>query len=199
MIDVVEIKQAYVNERQKLDLQITKTFEDEDKEAYKDVVFGVYSKNDITVDDKVIIPEDGLVGTLTIDENGKNVEQLDLPTGDYYVKELETNVGFKLDEEEHDFTFNYDEDTTKATVIVPMELHNKKRRIELDVNKVDKDHHDHCSDICSHFSIFLYQSTTEIKEDRQRAAAGGIPDQETRREEKRIKEEKRIYQDKRIY
>ena len=143
MIDVVEIKKAYANERQKLDLQITKTFEDEDKEAYKDVVFGVYSKNDITVDDKVIIPADGLVGTLTIDENGKNVEQLDLPTGDYYVKELETNVGFKLDEEEHDFTFNYDEDTTKATVIVPMELHNKKRRIELDVNKVDKDHHDH--------------------------------------------------------
>lgn len=143
MIDVVEIKQAYINERQKLDLQITKTFEDEDKEAYKDVVFGVYSKNDITVDDKVIIPEDGLVGTLTIDENGKNVEQLDLPTGDYYVKELETNVGFKLDEEEHDFTFNYDEDTTKATVIVPMELRNEKRRLELDVNKVDKEHHDH--------------------------------------------------------
>lgn len=143
MIDVVEIKQAYVNERQKLDLQITKTFEDEDKEAYKDVVFGVYSKKDITVNDKVIIPEDGLVGTLTIDENGKNVEQLDLPTGDYYVKELETNVGFKLDEEKHDFTFNYDEDTTKATVIVPMELRNEKRRLELDVNKVDKEHRDH--------------------------------------------------------
>ena len=143
MIDVVEIKQSYVNERQKLDLQITKTFEDEDKEAYKDVVFGVYSKKDITVDDKVIIPADGLVGTLTIDKDGKNVEHLDLPTGDYYVKELETNVGFKLDEEKHDFTFNYDEDTTKSTVIVPMELHNEKRRIELDVNKVDKDHHDH--------------------------------------------------------
>lgn len=143
MIDVVEIKQAYVNERQKLDLQITKTFEDEDKDAYKDVVFGVYSKNDITVDDKVIIPANGLVGTLMIDKDGKNVEQLDLPTGDYYVKELGTNVGFKLDEEEHDFTFNYDEDTTKSTVIVPMELHNEKRRLELDINKVDKDHHDH--------------------------------------------------------
>lgn len=143
MIDVVEIKQVYVNERQKLDLQITKTFEDEDKEAYKDVVFGVYSKKDITVDDKVIIPADGLVGTLTIDKDGKNVEQLDLPTGEYYVKELETNIGFKLDEEKHDFTFNYDEDTTKSTVIVPVELHNEKRRIELDVNKVDKDHHDH--------------------------------------------------------
>lgn len=41
-----------------------------------------------------------------------------------------------------------------------------------------------------HFSIFLYQSTTEIKEDRQRAAAGGIPDQETRREEKELKKKK---------
>ena len=143
MIDVVEIKQSYVNERQKLELDITKTFEDEDKDAYKDVVFGVYSKNDITVDDKVIIPADGLVGTLTIDEDGKNAEQLDLPVGEYYVKELKTNVGFVLDEEEHDFTFSYDEDTTKATVIVPMELHNKKRRLELDVNKVDKDHQDH--------------------------------------------------------
>ena len=140
MIDVVEIKQSYVNERQKLELDITKTFEDEDKDAYKDVLFGVYSKNDITVDDKVIIPTDGLVGTLTIDEDGKNVEQLDLPVGEYYVKELETNVGFALDEEEHEFTFEYDEDTT---VIVSMELHNEKRRLELDVNKVDKDHQNH--------------------------------------------------------
>ena len=143
MIDVVEIKQAYVNKRQKLEFDITKTFEDEDKDAYKDVLFGVYSKNDITVDDKVIIPADGLVGTLTIDEDGKNVEQLDLPVGEYYVKELKTNVGFILDEEEHEFTFEYDEDTTKATVIVSMELHNEKRRLELDVNKVDKDHQDH--------------------------------------------------------
>ena len=143
MIDVVEIKQSYVNERQKLELDITKTFEDEDKDAYKDVLFGVYSKNDITIDDKVIIPADGLVGTLTIDEDGKNAEQLDLPVGEYYVKELKTNVGFVLDEEEHEFTFEYDEDTTKATVIVSMELHNEKRRLELDVNKVDKDHQNH--------------------------------------------------------
>jgi len=32
-------------------------------------------KNDITLNDKVIIPADGLVGTLTIDEDGKNIEQ----------------------------------------------------------------------------------------------------------------------------
>lgn len=143
MIDVVEIKQAYVNERQKLDLDINKTFEEEDKDAYKDVVFGVYSKNDITLEDEVLIPADGLVGILTLDENGKNNEQLDLPVGDYYVKELETNVAYKLDEENHDFTFSYDEDTTKPAVTVSMDLYNEKRRLELEVNKVDKEHHDH--------------------------------------------------------
>ena len=143
MIDVVEIKQAYVNERQKLELDITKTFEDEDKDAYKDVVFGVYSKNDIALNDEVLIGKNSLVGLLTIDKDGKNVEQLDLPVGEYYVKELETNVGFVLDEEEHEFTFEYDEDTTKATVPVSLELNNEKRRLELDVNKVDKDHQDH--------------------------------------------------------
>ena len=143
MIDVVEIKQAYVNERQKLNLDINKTFEEEDKDAYKDVVFGVYSKNDITLDDEVLIPADGLVGILTLDKNGKNNEQLDLPVGDYYVKELETNVAYKLDEENHDFTFSYDEDTTKPAVPVSIDLYNEKRRLELEVNKVDKEHYDH--------------------------------------------------------
>lgn len=143
MIDVVEIKQAYVNERQKLNLDINKTFEEEDKDAYKDVVFGVYSKNDITLEDEVLIPTDGLVGILTLDENGKNNEQLDLPVGNYYVKELETNVAYKLDEENHDFTFSYDEDTTKPAVTISMDLYNEKRRLELEVNKVDKEHHDH--------------------------------------------------------
>ncbi len=71
----------------------------------------------------------------------------------------------------------------------------ERNKIKLDQR--DKDHHDHCSYICSHFSIFLYQSTTEIKEDRQRAAAGRIPDQETRRE-KKIKEKKNISRQKNL-
>ena len=78
-----------------------------------------------------------------MDENGKNNEQLDLPVGEYYVKELETNVAYKLDEENHDFSFSYDEDTTKPAVTVSMDLYNEKRRLELEVNKVDKEHHDH--------------------------------------------------------
>lgn len=161
LIDVVEIKQSYKNDRQKLDLEITKTFEDEDPDAYKDVVFGVYAKDEIVIrepveevipvllsydedDDsgRVCIPADGLVGILTLDENGHNVEQLDLPVGDYYIRELETNVGFVLDEENHEFTFEYGE-TSLESIQVGMVLHNEKRRLDLEVNKVDSEHKDH--------------------------------------------------------
>ena len=160
MIDVVEIKQSYKNDRQKLNLQITKTFEDDDPEAYKDVLFGVYAKDEIIVrepveevipvllsddednNEKVCIPADGLVGILTLDENGHNAEQLDLPAGDYYVKELETNVGFVLDDENHEFIFEYG-DTSLESIEVVMELHNEKRRLDLEVNKVDSEHKDH--------------------------------------------------------
>ncbi len=143
MIDVVEIKQSYVNNRQKLHLDITKTFEDNDANAYKDVLFGIYTSEDILKDDEVLINKDSLVGLLNLDSNNKTIEQYDLPIGEYYIKELKTNVGFLLDSDKHDFTFEYDEDTTKDEVIVSLSMHNNKRRIELDISKVDKDHQDH--------------------------------------------------------
>lgn len=93
-------------------------------------------------DERLCIPADGLVGILTLDENGHNVEQLDLPAGDYYVKELETNVGFVLDEESHEFAFEYG-DTNLKSIEVGIELRNQKRRLDLEVNKVDSEHNDH--------------------------------------------------------
>lgn len=60
-----------VNERQKLGLELKKTFEDDDKSAYKDVLFGVYTSEDIKIGEDVIIPKDALMGVLTLDESGK--------------------------------------------------------------------------------------------------------------------------------
>lgn len=144
LVEVVQKHYTMTNQRQKLELTLNKTFEDNDKLAYKDVVFGVYVKEDIKIGDDVIIPVDSLVGVLTVDENGKNKQQLDLPVGNYYVKELETNVGFELDENHYDFVFENTEDTTKETSLVKLdEIKNNKRRIDLEVAKVDKDHRDH--------------------------------------------------------
>ena len=172
-VEVVTKNFTMTNERQKLELELTKTFEDEDKEAYKDVLFGVYAKNDITIPKgiisrsneenvEVLIPKDGLVGVLTIDENGNNIEQLDLPIGDYYVKELETNVGFELNEDIHNFTFKYG-DTTEETVVVKLdEINNTKRRLDLEVTKVDSKDHNHLLN----GAIFeVYDKTTGKKVD----------------------------------
>ena len=142
-VEVTSEQITVTNKRQTLDLQVTKLFEEDDPEAYKDVLFGIYSTEDISLGDNVLIPADGLVGLMHIDENGKNVEQFNLPVGSYYLKELATNVGFVLDEEQHPFTFEYDEDSSKETVTVTMEgIINEKRRLDLEVNKVDKDNHD---------------------------------------------------------
>ena len=142
-VEVTSEQITVTNKRQTLDLQVTKLFEEDDPEAYKDVLFGIYSTEDISLGDDVLIPADGLVGLMHIDENGKNVEQFNLPVGSYYLKELATNVGFVLDEEQHPFTFEYDEDSSKETVTVTMEgIINEKRRLDLEVNKVDKDNHD---------------------------------------------------------
>ena len=120
-----------------------KTFEGDDKTAYKDVLFGVYTSEDIKIGEDIIIPKDAIVGVLTLDESGKNNEQLDLPVGDYYVKELETNVGFVLDENKYKFTFAYDEDTTKETSFIELdEIQNAKRRLDIEIKKVDKDNGD---------------------------------------------------------
>ena len=144
LVEVVQKHFSFNNERQKLELELKKTFEDDDKLAYKDVLFGVYVKEDITIGEDIIIPKDALVGVLTLDESGKNNEQLDLPVGNYYIKELETNVGFILDDNQYDFTYENTEDTTLVTSLVKLnEIKNMKRRIDLEVEKVDKDHHDH--------------------------------------------------------
>lgn len=137
-VEVVQKHYTVTNERQKLDLQLTKTFEDNDSQAYKDVVFGVYAKNDIKIGDDIIIPKDALLGVMSLDEKGHNKEQLDLPIGTYYVKELETNVGFVLDDNQHEFTFENTEDTTQATSKVKLdEIENTKRRLSIEIKKVD--------------------------------------------------------------
>lgn len=161
-IEIVQIDKSFKNERQKLNLQITKTFEDDDPDAYKDVVFGIYTNEEIIIKnvveepvpvlmdyeviEKVSIPADSLVGILTIDENGNNLEQIDLPEGNYYIKELKTNVAFVLNEEEYGFEFIKDDSGEKTINVSLQPIHNAKRRLDIEVEKVDADHKDHLLD-----------------------------------------------------
>ena len=142
LVKVVFEKMVLTNDRQKLELDFTKRFEDNDPLAYKDVVFGVYSKNDILIDEEVVIPADSLVGTILLDEHGKPANQLDVPIGDYYIKELKTNVGFVLDENSYDFSFEYTSTDKKTSIIKIEDIMNFKRRIDIEIIKVDSNNKD---------------------------------------------------------
>lgn len=101
------IESTLKNERPVYNINMTKQMELSDtamnKEAYKDVVFGIYTRDD-TYDWKgnVAIEPDTLLATSGIDEEGHLVHTPELPVGNYYLKELQTNSAYKLDENEYD-------------------------------------------------------------------------------------------------
>ena len=95
------IESTLKNERPVYNINMTKQMEFSDtamnKEAYKDVVFGIYTRDD-TYDWKgnVAIKYDTLLATSGIDEEGHLVHTPELPVGNYYIKELATNSAYKL-------------------------------------------------------------------------------------------------------
>ena len=141
-VEITSVQLTLNNERQKLDLQVQKLFEEAAKDAYKDVLFGVYTEEDLVCGENTL-PKESLVALLKIDEKGKNVEKPDLPVGKYYLKELKTNDAFEKSEENYSFEFSYSKDQNEALVSVKTDpVLNTKRRIDLEITKVDKDHHD---------------------------------------------------------
>ena len=86
----------------------------------KDCVFGLYAAEDLTSakTGSVIVKKDTLLSKFQFDENGKATNVLydkdgkptgklsvDIPAGNYYVKELKTTNGYTLNSEKYDLLF----------------------------------------------------------------------------------------------
>ena len=77
------------NERQKVQITVTKT-DSETKEALEGAVFGLFAKEDIVnKDGKVIVKADTQIERTVTGKDGKAAFTSDLPLGQYYVKEIE--------------------------------------------------------------------------------------------------------------
>ena len=87
------------------------TVEKQDAETGNTVagaVFGIYNAKDIqTKDGKVIVKADTLLQEMTSDEKGQAACTLDLPLGNYYVKELKAPDGFVSSDEVLRFDASY--------------------------------------------------------------------------------------------
>lgn len=154
-IDTFEIKDEDVqdvnigldvfNDRATVTLDLTKVMETNHydyENAYADVVFGIYARNDIMMaDGNVGIKKDQLIYTSAIDKNGHLMNSVDLPYGDYYIKELKTNDAYELDGTEYDFSVTYQgEDVISFTIQINdgKEIINELKETKVQIRKVDE-------------------------------------------------------------
>lgn len=112
-VDVTETSAGFYNERQKVLISLDKVMEQDEKfgigmngEVHS-VIFGLYAAEDIPAADGTVIPADGLIEVLEVQENGTAVVQTDLPFGSYYLREDGTNVHYLPNDTKYPVVFEY--------------------------------------------------------------------------------------------
>ena len=127
-IKITTTSAAFVNERQKVEIDLSKVLEQDEKygigrnNEISSVKFGLYASEDITAADGKVIPKDGLIEAVTCDENGKAVFATDLPVGaKVYVKEIATDSHYILSDSTYPVTFEY---AGQDTVVVKISVNN---------------------------------------------------------------------------
>ena len=112
-VAVTETATSFYNERQRVEIDLIKSLMVD--EAYGignnceifDVTFGLFATEELTAADGTVIPADGLIEIISLDENGNGKVKADLPIGSYYVKELSTNSAYILSDQKYPVIFEY--------------------------------------------------------------------------------------------
>lgn len=112
-IEITATAASFYNERQKAAVSLDKILEQNEQFGIgmngeiSAVTFGLFAAEDLTAADGSVIPADGLLEILSVDENGRAVCNTDLPFGSYYFKELSTDSHYILSDEKYPFEFSY--------------------------------------------------------------------------------------------
>ena len=122
-VAVTETATSFVNERQKVKISLEKILEQNEtfgigkNDEIKNISFGLYAKEDIVSSSGTVIPADGLIEIITLDENGAATANTDLPFGSYYIKEITTDKHYILSDTQYPFTFKYAGQDTETVEI----------------------------------------------------------------------------------
>ena len=112
-VEITETAADFYNERQKAAVSLNKVLEQNTQfeigmnGEISAVTFGLFAVEDLTAADGSIIPADGLLEIVSVDENGHAVCKTDLPFGSYYLKELSTDGHYILYDEKYPIIFDY--------------------------------------------------------------------------------------------
>ena len=112
-VEITETAADFCNERQKAAVSLDKVLEQDERfgigmsSELSAVTFGLFAAEELTAADGSIIPADGLLEIVSVDENGHAVCKTDLPFGSYYLKELSTDGHYILSDEKYPVVFEY--------------------------------------------------------------------------------------------
>ena len=112
-VEITETSASFYNQRQKALVTLDKVLEQDEtfgigmNGEITAVTFGLYAQEDITAADGSIIPADGLLEIVSVNENGQAMCKTDLPFGSFYLKELSTDSHYLLNGETFPFSFEY--------------------------------------------------------------------------------------------
>ena len=107
------VNTSFVNDYQDVEISLSKVMENDElfgiygKDCYTSVSFGLFAAEDITAADGTVIPADGLISEVSLDENMTAVIAEKIPFGKYYVQEIATDEHYVLNGEKYLVTFKY--------------------------------------------------------------------------------------------
>ena len=110
-IAVTETSLSIVNQRQKAELSLTKALEQDALfnlglgDEYLTIHFGIFAAENLVAKDGSLIPENGLLEIVPLNEDGSASFQTDLPLGHYYVCELATDEHYILNDTQYPVAF----------------------------------------------------------------------------------------------
>ena len=137
------VNTAFENEYQSVRISLSKVMENDElfgiygKDYYTSVRFGLFAAEDITAADGSVIPADGLLSEVSLDENMTAKFDVQIPFGRYYVKEISTDEHYVLGGEKYLVNFEYMGQDIRTVDIDCGQFVNLLKRGRIEGHKVD--------------------------------------------------------------
>ena len=137
------VNASFVNDYQSVEISLSKVMENDElfgignNNEYLSVRFGLFAAEDITAADGTVIPADGLISEVSLDENMTAKFDVQIPFGRYYVKEISTDEHYVLGGEKYLVNFEYMGQDIRTVDIDCGQFVNLLKRGRIEGHKVD--------------------------------------------------------------
>lgn len=138
------VNTSFVNDYQGVEISLSKVMEKDElfnignSDEYTRVRFGLFAAEEIIAADGSVIPADGLISEVSLDENMTAKFDTALPFGKYYVKEIATDEHYVLNGEKYLVNFEYMGQEVTTVTVDCGEFKNTLKRGKISGKKVDE-------------------------------------------------------------